>query len=151
MKVSTVFAPSGWLDFWTFGALVSFVQTLYRLLIGRELARNYIDRTTRRCNLRLGLESRQGLYGVFTNSLIWFFNSLHPRHSIGILLALVLTLYRQSIRRKLASKHINGTILSAICGLLWRPVKVCTVFASSGWFDFSNLHILGIHFRCYLH
>ena len=52
------------------GALGLFVQTLYRLLIGRELARNYIDRTTRRCNLRLGLESRQGLYGVFTNSVI---------------------------------------------------------------------------------
>ena len=52
------------------GALVSFVETLYRLLIGRELARNYIDRTIRRCNLLLGLESRQGLYGVFTNSVI---------------------------------------------------------------------------------
>ena len=144
----------GFLNFphsrYSIGALLALVQTLYRLLIRRELARKCTDHTIRRCNLRIGLEPRQGLCSVCTKWVIWVLNSPHPKHSFVVLLTFVQTLYWRSIRRKLARKYIDGTIQSAIWGLVWRPVKVCTVFAPSWWFDFWTLHILGILLVCYL-
>ena len=134
----------------TFVVLLALVQTLYRRSIRREIARNYMDRTIRCCNFPLGLEACYSLYGVCTKWVVCFWNSAHPRHSFGVLLRFVQTLYRRSIRRDLARKYIDHTIQSAICGLVWRPVKVCTVFAPSVWFDFWTLHILGILLVCYL-
>ena len=78
------------------------MQTLYRRSNRRELARKYIDRTIWRVKLRLGLEALEGFYAVRTEWVIGFLNFPHPRHSIGVLVSFVQTLYRLLIGRELA-------------------------------------------------